>query len=493
MTSLESNRAFDAIVIGAGSAGCVVAARKAAAGQQVVLLEAGPDYRPSELPEELRTLSLPVTWPHDWRDQVTSIRDRGLKYMRGRVTGGSSATNGSVALRAEPPDFDIWPRGWHWPDMLPYFCRIERDLDFGDRPWHGDSGPIPVVRWPRATWSAMQSAYHDACVAVGFPTCADHNEPLTSGIGAIPMNRVERLRQSNLLVYLEPARAYSNLHVRGGAHVRRIIIEHGRAVGVELVDGEQVRARDVVLCAGVVQNPLLLWRSGIGPAERVRAMGVEALVDLPHVGFNVTDHLVVSTYASIDADSLANTVHSIQTILRLSSTDSHRAHDLQLTPFGRRNEHGQAELVQTVALQLPNGAGSITPTSADPAAPPLIAWPFAADADNVRRLREGWRTSLHIADATGLVTDRARLDADLATTDTELNELIARDHTAFYHGVGSCRMGIDPSSSVVDPQCGVWKVDGLRIVDTSVAPAVPRANTHLLATAIAERALDLAI
>jgi choline dehydrogenase len=483
--------AFDTIVIGAGSAGCVVAARTAGDGQRVLLLEAGPDYRPDELPDELRTLSLPVTWPHDWRDQVTSIRDRGLKYMRGRVTGGSSATNGSVALRAEPPDFDAWPRGWRWPDMLPYFCRIEHDLDFGDRPWHGNAGPIPVVRWPRATWSGLQCAYHDACVAVGFPACADHNEPHTSGIGPIPMNRVQRLRQSNLLVYLEPARANPNLIVRGDAHVRRIIVERGRAVGVELVDGELLRAAEVVLSAGVVQNPLLLWRSGIGPADRVRSIGIEPLVDLPHVGFNVTDHLVVSSYAPIDADALANTVHSIQTILRLSSTDSYRAHDLQLTPFGRRNEHGQAELVQTVALQLPNGAGSITPTSSDPASAPLIAWPFAADADNVRRLREGWRTSLEIANATGLVTDRAHVDRDLAMTDDDLDELIARDHTAFYHGVGSCRMGVDPTSSVVDPHCAVWNVDGLRIIDASIVPTVPRANTHLLATAIAERALDL--
>ena len=484
---------LDTIVIGAGSAGCVVASRTAASGKQVLLLEAGPDYRAGELPDELRVLSLPVTWPHDWRDQVTSIRDRGLKYMRGRVTGGSSATNGSVALRAEPPDFDTWPRGWQWPDMLPYFCRIEHDLDFGDRPWHGDSGPIPVVRWPRSTWSAMQSSYHDACLAVGFPACVDHNEPHTSGIGAIPMNRVERLRQSNLLVYLEPARANPNLVVRGDAHVRRIIFEQRRAVGVELLDGEQLRARDVVLCSGVVQNPLVLWRSGIGPADRVRSIGVEPLVDLVAVGYNVTDHLVVSTYAPIDADSLANTVHSIQTILRLSSTDSHRAHDLQLTPFGRRNEDGQAELVQTVALQLPNGSGSITPTSSDATVSPRISWPFAADDDNVRRLREGWRVSLEIAKATGLVTDRTRVDTDLAMSDDDLNELIARDHTAFYHGVGSCRMGLDPSTSVVDPRCGVWGIDGLRIVDASVAPTVPRANTHLLATAIAERALDICI
>ena len=482
----------DVVIVGAGSAGAVLAARLAATGREVVVLEAGPDYRAHELPDELRYLSQAVGWPHDWDDSVCSTRDRRLKYARGRVTGGSSTTNGGVAMRAEPPDFDAWPRGWQYDDILPYFCRLERDVDFGGEPWHGADGPIPIVRYPRDEWAPVQHAFHDACITLGFDACNDHNAPGTTGVGAIPMNRVGRERISTLLAYLEPARDLPNLRVRGGVHVRRLVIEHGAAVGVELVDGEIIRAGEVVLSSGVVQNPLLLWRSGIGPADDVRALGVEPIVDLPTVGARVTDHFVMSFATPIDPAAAPDGAPSIQTILRATAPGSDRLHDLQLTPWVRRHDDGRREIGISVSVQLPVGSGSITPASTDPAAPARIAWPFTAEPENIRRMREGWRLAAEISAASGITIDAASLDAQRALPDDELDELILETHTAFYHGVGTCAMGEpDDPHRVVDPECRLQGVGNVRVVDASVIPTVPRSNTNIVVIALAERMAEL--
>ena len=488
--SPHGGRGFDTIIVGAGSAGSVLAARLTEdPARQVLLLDAGPDYRADTLPPELATLSRAISWPHDWGNEVTSIRDRRLHYGRGRVVGGSSQTNGGVAIRAEPDDFVTLPDGWHFDDLLAAFRRSETDLDFGAAPYHGDRGPIPIVRWPRDTWAPLQVAFHDACRSLGFADCPDHNAPHTTGVGPIPMNRVERRRMSNLVVYLEPARDRANLVVRGDTHVRRIVIEDGRARGVELVDGNRIDADEVIVCAGVVQNPLLLWRSGIGPAAAISALGGTSIVDAPDVGAHVTDHYVVTYATPIDARLVDDRDPSLQSILRLQAPGSTRGNDLQITPFVRRHADGARSIAMSVSLQLPDGEGSITPTSLDPDAAAHIGWPFAAIAENIRRIREGYRMAARIARATGITTDADAITRDLDLDDATLDERIAIEHTAFYHGVGTCRMGVDPATSVVDPQCRVHGVAALRIIDASILPTVPRANTHLAVVALAEHAI----
>jgi choline dehydrogenase len=336
----------------------------------------------------------------------------------------------------------------------------------------------------------MQAAFHDACVQLGFTDCPDHNAPGTSGVGPSPMNRVGRERFSNARAYLEPARRRANLEVRGDAHVERVLVRDTRAEGVLLSSGERIDAGEVVLCAGVVQNPLLLWRSGIGPVDRLGELGGDVVIDLPAVGSHVTDHFVVTFAHDVDPATTPDDAPSLTNILRATSSGGERVHDLQLTPWVRRYPDGRRAMGISVSLQLPDGEGTVFPASLDCATPARISWPFAGIASNVRRLREGWRLAARIVDASGIALERDALRALLERDDDEVDALIRDTHTAFYHGVGTCRMGLDATTSVVDPSGRVHGVERLRVVDASIAPTVPRTNTHLLVTAMAERVVE---
>jgi choline dehydrogenase len=484
----EYSMSWDTIIVGAGSAGCVLAARLSEdPDHRVLLLEAGPTHDPEALPEQVEFLGRGYAWPIEWGEEVRSSDGRTLPYLRGRGVGGSSSINGGVAMRAEPADLANWPEGWGWQEMLPWFRRLEADREFGDAAYHGADGPVPIVRWSEDEWDPTQRAFYDACVKEGIQECPDHNAPETTGVGPIPMNRDDKRRLSAAVTHLYPAASRANLTIRGDAPVDRVLFAGARATGVRLADGTTLEAGRVLLCAGVLHTPLVLLRSGIGPADALRAQGIEVLVDQPAVGRHWTDHMVIQLSTPIDESLVRPGARGIQVLARLTAPDSPFSNDLQITPWCERTGKDAYQLNLSVSLQQPFGEASVAIASADPSARGHFTWPFPSEPRNIERLRFGHRTAVRLLSASGVSADAEGLARADARSDEEIDRWIGEQHGAFYHGVGSCRMGADEASPI-DLELAVRGAEGLFVIDGASIPRVSRSNTHIVIAALAERA-----
>ena len=390
---------YDCIVVGAGSSGAVVTARLSEdANRSVLLLEAGPDYASTDAtPHDLRYAHRVSVVDHDWGFTANATPDREVYYPRGRVIGGSSSVNGTLAIRGTPEDFDEWAalgnEGWSWEECLPSFRRLEHDLDAsGD--FHGKSGPLPIVRWRPDEMRPLSEAFLEVCQEHGFPYAEDFNDPEATGISPTAQNRQVDTRISTAMAYLEPIRNRLNLTIRGGCLVKRVLIEDGRATGVEVdCDGElqTVRGRNVILSAGAIMSPPILVRSGIGAREDVEGIGATLVRELPGVGRNLIDHPLCSVVWRSKPGVSVMPDPPVQTMLRYTASGG-ETNDMQVYMVNHfPGREGNFALL--VILQRPKSRGRLHFESADHRVQPRIELNFFSDESDVRRLREGLQLS----------------------------------------------------------------------------------------------------
>lgn len=500
---MSDGERYDLIVVGAGASGAPVAARASENPNcNVLLLDAGPDYAAIDTtPDDLRNGHLNSTEDHDWRLEYSPTELRpGQPLPRGRVTGGSSAVNTCIFLRGVPEDYDDWAdRGnpeWAWDNVLTTFRRLERDLDYGDQPHHGDAGPITVRRYPHDELTTLHQAFLETADQLGYPRLDDQNDPDEWGAGPQPMNKLGQLRVSTASAYLAPARLRPNLTIRGGAHTNRVLIDRGQAVGVELVGDEgapeQIRGRCVVLCAGAIHTPGVLLRSGIGPKTELDRLGVEPVAHVPGVGNHLSDHPALFVMCKpTDLSLVSRDQPIIQTILRYTSPDGRDRMDLQieqLTFVGRQDDpyFGVAAILEQV-----DGTGELVFPTADPFAAPHIAPHFCENERDVQRLADSFEDALRFTEVglLGELCDEVvfpRAD-HIAGGRADIINLLRKYSASGYHPCGTARMGpADDETAVVDQYGRCHAVDGLVVADASIMPTVPRANTNPTSIMIGE-------